>query len=301
MEKLMKIFISLTFGTLAAIVGVAAVAVIKAVVPIFRLTAGTAFETYVQDPVMYAFGPLIFACVVFRRFMRKEVSRVLLRSRALGVLAGIAAWIGATLAIPFRDFEGTRRWILILAQFPGIPLLVGYLVHRIAYERYKRAVDVKSEGDENSMYSSMGERAERTNHNSKNRSFHWLIATPLSIWCLYWLTMNGYNYVYLTWRLFSRLKWLSLMLLINPCFLIWVGFFSASVWAPLCLLLMPWGNLIGDLSRRKVALLVLLVPMLLALLLQFIGPYFYPITWGGEDGKDYFIRFIPILGGRGYG
>jgi hypothetical protein len=46
--------------------------------------------------------------------------------------------------------------------------------------------------------------------------------------------------------------------------------------------------------------MVLFVPVLLGLALQYIGPYFYPITYGGESGTHVFLRFIPIFGGRGY-
>jgi hypothetical protein len=130
--------------------------------------------------------------------------------------------------------------------------------------------------------------------------FHWLIAGPLSLWCLAWLALNGYNYLYLTWRIFATLKWLSFALLINPCFWIWVGAFSSSVWAPLNFVALPWGKYDAEFSRGKVALLVLFVPPLLGIALQFIGPYFYPITWGGENGHHVFLRFIPIFGGKGY-
>src|SRR6266566_3676268 len=118
----------------------------------------------------------------------------------------------------------------------------------------------------------------------KRRAFHRLIAAPLSLWCLIWLAFNGYNYLHLTWRIFATLKWLSFALLINPCFAIWLGAFSSSVWAPLNFVALPWGSYDAEFSRGKVALLVCFVPPLLGLALQFIGPYFYPITWGGEDG-----------------
>src|SRR6266566_7216000 len=83
---------------------------------------------------------------------------------------------------------------------------------------------------------------------------------------------------------FATLGWLSFALLINPCFAIWIGAFSSSVWAPLNFVALPWGSYDAEFSRGKVALLVCFVPPLLGLALQFIGPYFYPITWGGEDG-----------------
>jgi len=55
---------------MAAIVGIFAVAIVKAIVPIFRLTAGTKFEVYVQDPVLYIVGPLYCGYMAFRG-MRK--------------------------------------------------------------------------------------------------------------------------------------------------------------------------------------------------------------------------------------
>ena len=76
----------------------------------------------------------------------------------------------------------------------------------------------------------------------ESRRLHWLIAVPLTVWCLYWLAQNGYNYLHLTWGLFSKLKWGSLALFINPCFAIWLGLFSSTVWAPLNLLRFPWAK-----------------------------------------------------------
>lgn len=131
------------------------------------------------------------------------------------------------------------------------------------------------------------------------RGLHWLLAVPLSLWCLLWLVSNGYNYVHLTWHLVRTLKWMSFLLLLSPCFWIWVGVFSSSVWAPLNFWLLPWGRYDRELSRTKIFLLVLFVPFVLGLALQYIGPYFYPIGSNTESG-GVFIRFIPILGGRGY-
>ena len=150
------------------------------------------------------------------------------------------------------------------------------------------------------MAGHMAEQTAETNPEPELRSIHWILAVPLTGWCLLWLVFNGYNYLYLTWHLFSTLKWLSFALLINPCFWIWFAFFSSSTWAPLNLFLMPWGKYGGDFTRRKIVLMVVFVPMLLGLALLFIGPYFYPVTQGGEGGTHVFLRFIPILGGRGY-
>jgi hypothetical protein len=41
---------------MAAIVGIFIVAIVKAIVPVFRLTSGTNFEVYVQDPILYTVG-----------------------------------------------------------------------------------------------------------------------------------------------------------------------------------------------------------------------------------------------------
>ncbi len=51
---------------------------------------------------------------------------------------------------------------------------------------------------------------------------------------------------------FATLGWLSFALLINPCFAIWIGAFSSSVWAPLNFVALPWGEHGRDLSRGKV-------------------------------------------------
>src|SRR5437762_1604754 len=77
------------------------------------------------------------------------------------------------------------------------------------------------------------ERTDETKGEPEVRRIHWALAVPLTGWCLLWLVFNGYNYMHLTWHLFSTLKWLSFALLINPCFAIWIAFFSSAAWAPL--------------------------------------------------------------------
>ena len=99
----------------------------------------------------------------------------------------------------------------------------------------------------------------------ESRRLHWLIAVALTVWCLCWLAQNGYNYLDLTWDLFSKLKWRSLALFINPCFVIWLGLFSSAVWAPFNLLRFPWAKHGPDFGRGSVALLVFFVPPLLGL------------------------------------
>jgi hypothetical protein len=135
MPKVIKVFISLVFGALVAMLGVPMVAMVKAVLPIFRLTEGTSFQIYLQDPILYIFGPLSLGYVAFRAAMRKNMTSVVLNSTALGVVAGLAAAVITAWAIPFREFEGPVRWLLILAQFPIIPLVLGYTVFRVAARR----------------------------------------------------------------------------------------------------------------------------------------------------------------------
>jgi hypothetical protein len=144
----------------------------------------------------------------------------------------------------------------------------------------------------------MSKDAETTTE-AAQRGFHWLLALPMSLWCLLWLVVNAMNYVHLTWRIFADLKWLSFLLIISPCFWIWLSFFGSSVWAPLNLFLLPWGKRDQEISRAKIAALVLLVPMLLGLALIYIGPYFYPVTSQGI-GTPLALRLIPVLGGKGY-
>ena len=69
--------------------------------------------------------------MAFREVMSKSMNERVLKSTALGVAAGIVTTIVGTFAIPFRNFEGPLRWLLILAQFPILPFVVAYMVYRI--------------------------------------------------------------------------------------------------------------------------------------------------------------------------
>ena len=131
MKKFLKVFIALTFALVAAMFGVVGVALVKAVVPIFRLTAGTQFELYVQDPVLYIGGLLLCAYLAFRKTMRTSLSGRRLNAAALGVLVGIIATVILPFAVPFRHYEGIARWLVILAQFPVVPFVFGYSVYRV--------------------------------------------------------------------------------------------------------------------------------------------------------------------------
>jgi hypothetical protein len=132
MLKALRVFVSLIFALLAAMVGVPAVAIAKAVVPIFRLTSGTKFEVYVQDPLLYTVVPLYCGYMAFRSVMSTSMNERVLKSIALGVVTGLVTAIACAFVIPFRNFDGLLRWLLILAQFPIIPFVVGYMVYRIA-------------------------------------------------------------------------------------------------------------------------------------------------------------------------
>ena len=66
MLKILKVFVSLIFALMAAMVGVFVVAMMKAIVPIFSFTEGTKFQVYVQDPILYTLGPLYCGYMAFR-------------------------------------------------------------------------------------------------------------------------------------------------------------------------------------------------------------------------------------------
>ena len=131
MARFLKVFISLTFALVAALFGVVAVALVKAVLPIFRFTAGTQFELYIQDPILYLGGPLLCAVTAFRKTMRANLGGRGLNAAALGVLVGIVAAAIAPFALPFRPHQGAARWLVILLQFPVIPFALGYAVYRL--------------------------------------------------------------------------------------------------------------------------------------------------------------------------
>lgn len=88
MRKILKVLISLTVALMAAMVGIFAVAIVKAVVPVFRLTSGTKFEVYVQDPILYTVGPLYCGYVVFRGVMNKIMKEKVLKSAGVDPSTG---------------------------------------------------------------------------------------------------------------------------------------------------------------------------------------------------------------------
>ena len=66
MLKILRVLISLILALMAATVGVFAMAIMKAIVPIFSFTEGTKFQVYVQDPLLYTLGPLYLGYMAFR-------------------------------------------------------------------------------------------------------------------------------------------------------------------------------------------------------------------------------------------
>jgi len=141
---------------------------------------------------------------------------------------------------------------------------------------------------------------EEPDSSPKFKNLHWLIAIPLSLWSVFWLCCNDYNYVTLTWRLFTTLGWLSFLLFLSPCGYAWFLVFSSAAWAPIWLTMLPWVGSSEDLSRKKIFFIVLLVPFVFGMILQYVGPYFYPVSWGGEDGHRVYVRFIPFVGGKSF-
>ena len=128
-----------------------------------------------------------------------------------------------------------------------------------------------------------------------------LVAIPFTLWCALWISSDVYCYGYATWWLFKDLKWRSLSLLFSPCAWIW---FSTpfAVWK----LLSVWRLSIrakygdGEQSRTRNLVLVFFAPFAVALLLGSVGPYFFPATLGGADGRSFIPRFIPFVGGKGH-
>ncbi len=77
MRNVLVIPVALAAVLIAVGLGVFAVALVKAVIPIFTITEGTRFQVYIQDPVLYTVGPFYCGWVTFRlvfsRLGRKPV------------------------------------------------------------------------------------------------------------------------------------------------------------------------------------------------------------------------------------
>ena len=150
----------------------------------------------------------------------------------------------------------------------------------------------------------MDDEPAQLNSEPKIRGFHLLVAIPLSLWCMPWAVCNAYNYIALTWHLFSILKWTSFILLISPCFWLWIVLFLITALYPLQTVSVPWNKYkyppMKNWFKPLLVLYILCAPPLAYFVLSHIGPYFYPVVLGGESGTNVLIRFLPILGGKGY-
>lgn len=94
------------------------------------------------------------------------------------------------------------------------------------------------------------------------------------------------------------MSWASFILLLSPCFWLWLVVFSASVWVPLNLLVFVWGKFDREFSRSKAFLLIVFLPIALWLMLLYLGPYIYPLT---HDRQGHILlRFIPFWGRKSY-
>jgi hypothetical protein len=142
LSKALRVFVSIAFGVLAAFFAIPFVALIKAITPLFGILGGTAIETYILDPILYFICPLVFGYKVFQEVMNSERIRAELAPIACGVIAGIIAAICTMWGIPFRNYRGPVRWILILAQFPIIPFGFGYFAYRVAL--YRKLLGLKA-------------------------------------------------------------------------------------------------------------------------------------------------------------
>lgn len=130
-----------------------------------------------------------------------------------------------------------------------------------------------------------------------NRFLYWLLAVPAMIWCAILSVVNAINYIVLTYHLFGDLGWLSLVLIINPLAWLWIGqvfLFVGSAFQFLAV----WKAGREWQERLMTLVFIVIFPLILYAMLKWIGPYFYPICPTKEGHLT--IRFIPILGGKGY-
>jgi len=122
---------------------------------------------------------------------------------------------------------------------------------------------------------------------------------PLYLWVLFWLLVNGLDYLSLTWHLVGVMHWAVVLLIISPPMWIWIITFGGlSIVTPLNMLQYPLVVFYARETRKNLGLGMLLFPPIMFLILTYIGPYFYPI-YPAENG-GYFARVIPFLGGEGY-
>jgi len=123
------------------------------------------------------------------------------------------------------------------------------------------------------------------------RAFSIPIAALLSLWAGFWTISNGIWYFSNTVNMFSVLEWEFFLLFVSPAFWIWITIVSSSWYAPLGAIFLPWGNW-GGMRKGKLALLIVLTPIVVALLFLVLGEFWLPIK--SDSGRIY-VRMIPFL------
>ena len=89
-----------------------------------------------------------------------------------------------------------------------------------------------------------------------------------------------------------KLRGMVLIALLSPALWIWVGLASAVWYFPLGMLYVLWTRS-KSFTQKEIALFVVLIPLLLMLLFNYLAPHLFPVKIG-EDGRI-FIRLIPFL------
>ncbi len=125
---------------------------------------------------------------------------------------------------------------------------------------------------------------------NKVRVFHPAICLMLSIWAACWTISNGIWYFANTYKMLSTLGWKSFTLAISPAFWLWLTLVSASWYAPLSMIFLPWKMIKLTHSRSILALIIILVPVILTLI--FGTEYWFPLK---TDNGCIYIRMIPFL------
>ena len=82
------------------------------------------------------------------------------------------------------------------------------------------------------------------------------------------------------------------MLLFNPTAYCWFFLVSSCWYASMNLSFMPWGRYGHDFNRKKVALLVVFVPVVLTVIFSFPNGWF-PLKPAENGGA--WLRFLPFL------
>lgn len=123
------------------------------------------------------------------------------------------------------------------------------------------------------------------------RVFSIPIAVLLSLWVGFWAISNGIWYFSNTVNMFSVLEWKFFLLFVSPAFWIWITIVSSSWYAPLGMIFLSWGKP-GRMRKGKLALLIVLTPIVVTLLFLVLGEFWLPIK--SVSGRIY-VRMIPFL------